>query len=83
MTFNQFKMKLLEDKKLEEIVLKMSARPPLLNVDQVDRILSHGEPAETIIKEDRASLDVLETGLLFYMERVIRELGVIAKVRGS
>lgn len=83
MTFSQFKLKLLEDKKLEDIVLKMSARPPLLNGEQVEKILSPGEidGVPPTIKDDRACLDVLETGLLFYMERVIRELGVVAKVR--
>lgn len=83
MTFSQFKLKLLEDKKLEDIVLKMSARPPLLNGEQVERILAPGEidGVPPTIKDDRACLDVLETGLLFYMERVIRELSVVAKVR--
>lgn len=83
MTFSQYKLKLLEEKKLEEIVLKMSARPPLLNGEQVEKILSPGEidGHPPSIKDDRASLDVLETGLLFYMERVVRELSVVVKVR--
>lgn len=73
-------MKLLEEKKLEEAILKVSAKPPLLQPDLVERILCPVKHDESIIEEDRVSLDVIETGLLFYMERIIRELGSISKV---
>ena len=79
-SFQKFKLELLKDKKLEDIVMKESYKPILLGVDETERVCNLFDSS---LREDKNMLDCMETGLLFYLEGIVRQLAEAKKVEPS
>lgn len=77
-TFTKYKLELLKDKKLEEAVMKENSKPAILSVEALEKEFNN---YNTHLRDDKNLLETLETGLFFYIERLIRQLTVISKVR--